>query len=790
MKTLSVLSLLLAVSRGVPIPEAEAEASPAAYASDYSYYLPAHSPSSQYHSQDDVGQYNYGYQSAEQNKAEVKTADGVTRGSYSYIDANGILQTVNYISDAMGFRVAATNLPVHHVEAAGTVVAAPEVGVAAAGVAHNAVVSAAAPEVAVSAAAPEVAVSAAGPEVVAAAPHAVYSQSISPSVAYTYLPYAIGYNYHITPTHYVSPSSGVFKTQVGHTASVVHTPAAEHVTYSVEAAAPAVQAHAADHVYAAAPVVQAAAPVVQAAAHVAGPLVAPVDTPAVAAAKAEHATAYAAAAEAAAAASAAYAAELAAAGHVEATAPVVHATSHAATQVQAAAPIVHVAGPLVAPVDTPSVAAAKAQHATAYAAAAKAAAAASAAYAAELAAAGHVESAAPLPIAEAGGYFGAAKAVIDVEAEPVVAPVVQAAPVVEVAPVVEAAPLSSQYHSQDDIGQYSYGYTDVNSAKQEVKTADGIVRGSYSYVDTDGVVQTVNYIADALGYRVGATNLPVHHVEADVAAAPVVAAAAPVEVADAPVMAPQVSYSHLPYASNYEYNLAPAAHGATVSGAAHGATVSHAAHGVSAATHGVSGAAHGATVSHAAHGVSAATHGATVSHAAHGATVSAAHGATVSGAAHGVSAATHGATVSVAAHGASAATHGATVSGAAVPVVTSVAAAGEVGSQFHSQDDLGQYNYGYSNSAGTKSEVKTADGVTRGSYSYMDANGVLQTVNYISDAMGFRVAATNLPVHHVEGAVAVESTQKVHSSNEEVMSPQVNYAYLPYAQGYSYTAIV
>ena len=50
--------------------------------------------------------------------------------------------------------------------------------------------------------------------------------------------------------------------------------------------------------------------------------------------------------------------------------------------------------------------------------------------------------------------------------------------------------------------------------------------------------------------------------------------------------------------------------------------------------------------------------------------------------------------------------------------------------------------------------MKTADGVTRGSYSYFDANGLLQTVNYISDAMGFRVAATNLTVHHVEAPVA------------------------------------
>jgi len=37
----------------------------------------------------------------------------VTTGSYQYIDANGLLQTVNYIADPVnGFRVAGTNLPV------------------------------------------------------------------------------------------------------------------------------------------------------------------------------------------------------------------------------------------------------------------------------------------------------------------------------------------------------------------------------------------------------------------------------------------------------------------------------------------------------------------------------------------------------------------------------------------------------------------------------------------------------------------------------------------------------
>lgn len=45
--------------------------------------------------------------------SESRSADGVTRGGYSYIDANGIIQTVHYVADALnGFRVAASNIPV------------------------------------------------------------------------------------------------------------------------------------------------------------------------------------------------------------------------------------------------------------------------------------------------------------------------------------------------------------------------------------------------------------------------------------------------------------------------------------------------------------------------------------------------------------------------------------------------------------------------------------------------------------------------------------------------------
>lgn len=70
-------------------------------------------------------------------------------------------------------------------------------------------------------------------------------------------------------------------------------------------------------------------------------------------------------------------------------------------------------------------------------------------------------------------------------------------------------PTQQQYQTQDDLGQYSYGYTEPLSAKQEVRTLDGITRGSYSYRDAEGKLQTVDYRADAEGFHVAATNLPV-----------------------------------------------------------------------------------------------------------------------------------------------------------------------------------------------------------------------------------------------------------------------------------------
>merc|ERR1712227_701901 len=74
-------------------------------------YNPA--PSTQFHAQDEFGQFSFGHAGGPSARTEARNAYGVTTGSYQYIDANGLLQTVNYVADPVnGFQVAGTNLPV------------------------------------------------------------------------------------------------------------------------------------------------------------------------------------------------------------------------------------------------------------------------------------------------------------------------------------------------------------------------------------------------------------------------------------------------------------------------------------------------------------------------------------------------------------------------------------------------------------------------------------------------------------------------------------------------------
>ena len=92
------------------------------------------------------------------------------------------------------------------------------------------------------------------------------------------------------------------------------------------------------------------------------------------------------------------------------------------------------------------------------------------------------------------------------------APVVAAAPAVvaKAAPAVAAPGVhATQYHAQDELRNYEFGYQNPNSARTEKGNAAlGTVSGSYS--SPNGVV---NYVADAYGFRIvgGSVATPLAH---------------------------------------------------------------------------------------------------------------------------------------------------------------------------------------------------------------------------------------------------------------------------------------
>merc|ERR1712106_481109 len=122
---------------------------------------------------------------------------------------------------------------------------------------------------------------------------------------------------------------------------------------------------------------------------------------------------------------------------------------------------------------------------------------------------------APAPVAAPAPVVAAAPAVTYAAAPayayaaaPVAAPAVAYA---AAAPVIAAAPYTagSQFHAQDEFGNLNYGYANINSVKQEVGNTCGGVTGGYSYVDANGELQQVQYIADGAGFRVADSRLPV-----------------------------------------------------------------------------------------------------------------------------------------------------------------------------------------------------------------------------------------------------------------------------------------
>ncbi|KAJ8920641.1 hypothetical protein NQ315_004780 [Exocentrus adspersus] len=100
-------------------------------------------------------------------------------------------------------------------------------------------------------------------------------------------------------------------------------------------------------------------------------------------------------------------------------------------------------------------------------------------------------------------------AVATAEPSGVASPLIYSSPLAVAAPVAISSPVSTQYHAQDELGQYSYGYSNEHSAKSEARSVNGVTIGGYTYVDPAGKLQKVEYSSDPNGFRVAASNLPV-----------------------------------------------------------------------------------------------------------------------------------------------------------------------------------------------------------------------------------------------------------------------------------------
>jgi len=364
----------------------------------------------------------------------------------------------------------------------------------------------------------------------------------------------------------------------------------------------------------------------------------------------------------------------------------------------------------------------------------------------------------PAPLAQAPAPLPFAAAPAPVPA-PLPAPVQFAAPAtlplaapVPVAPIVE--PPSSQFHAQDEFGQFSFGYQNINSAKTETKDAFGVTRGSYQYVDANGVLQTVNYISDDInGFRVAGTNIPVAP-EAVAVAGPVAPAAAPLVAPVAPAETPEVAAAraeHLaahaealansvekreaePIDGDYELPLAPVLQlPVPIVNNAPAPVLNHLVQTIPAPFAAPVPTPNFLPVNQ-------------IFAPRQFAFVPAPAPQPILNQAAFAPAPLPLAAAPVPAH--------APLSIAPTPIAAPLAAPVPVApiveppsSQFHAQDEFGQFSFGYQNINSAKTETKDAFGVTRGSYQYVDANGVLQTVNYIADDInGFRVAGTNIPV--------------------------------------------
>jgi len=109
---------------------------------------------------------------------------------------------------------------------------------------------------------------------------------------------------------------------------------------------------------------------------------------------------------------------------------------------------------------------------------------------------------------------------------------------------------STQFRSQDNVGNYAFGYNEDHSTGGTFRResgSHGIKVGSYGLRDIDGRMRVVNYVADGLGFRANIqTNEP--GVEPKDPAATLINKAGIVHAA-APVVAHAAPIAHAAYAA-------------------------------------------------------------------------------------------------------------------------------------------------------------------------------------------------------------------------------------------------
>lgn len=103
----------------------------------------------------------------------------------------------------------------------------------------------------------------------------------------------------------------------------------------------------------------------------------------------------------------------------------------------------------------------------------------------------------------------------------------------------------SQYHSQNSLGEATYGHREPFQSHDAVQDANGNKAGSFSYVAPDGRVLTTEYVADQAGYRVASNALPQASAPLPIAAPAAIVAEKPAEIVSdsGDSIAVEVSYS-------------------------------------------------------------------------------------------------------------------------------------------------------------------------------------------------------------------------------------------------------